>query len=97
MTEHVENCLSKLSSDGSNTQDGSDSDDEYETYTWCGQTRVRATSFLGQFSDWLDYCDVAGYLVFYLTLKNGSRLQYNLLVGLANYKNAHHRCYLFIY
>ncbi|XP_067940083.1 E3 ubiquitin-protein ligase Rnf220-like isoform X2 [Watersipora subatra] len=45
MAEHVEKCLAKQSPNDSN-QNGSGSDEEYESYTWCGQTRVRATSFL---------------------------------------------------
>ena len=48
MAEHVESCLSKQSggSDGSD-RDSSGSDNEFESYTWCGQTRIRATSVLG--------------------------------------------------
>lgn len=56
MTLHVESCLSKQSGrDNSpgdqpagNSADNSGSDDDYETYTWCGQTRVRATTMLGR-------------------------------------------------
>ena len=61
MTLHVESCLSKSSSlstaaaenDGvisteeSNHSSAGESDEDYETYTWCGQTRIRATTMLG--------------------------------------------------
>jgi len=44
VSAHVEACLN--SKEGSTSADGSD--EEYETYTWCGQTRVRATTLMGK-------------------------------------------------
>ena len=34
----------------SNHSSAGESDEDYETYTWCGQTRIRATTMLGMFS-----------------------------------------------
>lgn len=39
---HVEECLSR---EGGGTEDSSDSE-TYEEYTWCDETRIRATSML---------------------------------------------------
>jgi len=63
LTKHVETCLSRNSSDVSSNHDVSGSDGEYETYTWCGQTRVRATSFLGMWRYGCHSCVLANLCI----------------------------------